>query len=89
MSKDKATSLIPTKDEVKEILSQVFQAQANQDPKNLPATILQAWVGRIVINALKRMDKEYDKSASEFRAEVEKAVEGFEKEVKSVFERAA
>ena len=81
MRKRKTTDLVPTKDEIKEILSQVFEAQAKQDSRNLqdlPVVIFQAWVGQVVINAFNRVKNEYDKSVDEFIAETKKAIKRLE-----------
>jgi hypothetical protein len=93
--KSKNVDIIPTKDEVKEILAQIFQAQTNhiiqitwkpENIQNAPIVLVQAWLGRMMLKAFDKINSEYDKSANEFRAEVEKAIKGFENEVRSVFE---
>ena len=69
---NRSKDLIPSENEIRQILAQVFQAQAGQDPRNLPVAILQAWVGQVMIKAFNEISNEYDKSSNEFRAEVEK-----------------
>ncbi len=75
---DNSKDLIPSEDEIRQILAQLSQAQARQDPKNLPVAILQAWVGQAMIKAFNKISNEYDKSSNEFRAEMEKAIRRLE-----------
>ncbi len=75
---DESKSLIPSDDEIHEILAQVLQAQAKQDPRNLPVAILQAWIGQVMIKAFNKIGNEYGKSSNEFRVEVEKAIRRLE-----------
>ena len=75
---DDSKSLIPSEDEIRQILAQVSQAQARQDPRNLLVAILQAWVGQVMIKAFNKISNEYDKSFNEFRAEVEKTIRRLE-----------
>jgi hypothetical protein len=77
MRKKKTTDLVPTKDEIREILSQVFEAQAEQHFRNiqdLPVVLLQAWTGQVVLNAFNSVKNQYDKSANELIAETKKAI---------------
>jgi NADH:ubiquinone oxidoreductase subunit D len=90
MKSKKIVDIMPTKDEVREILSQVFKAQMveNFDSKNirnLSVAIFQAWCGRMMLKAFNKIGGEYDKSYSEYIAVVEKAVKSFENEVRSTF----
>lgn len=87
MGKKEVTSLIPSKDESRKIISRVFKAQMAEglDPqniRNLPIAIFQAWCGHMMLKAFDRISSERDKSANEFKAEVEKAVKRFEDEIK-------
>lgn len=75
------SSLIPTKEEIREILVQMLQAQIEKpDPMKVPVAILQAWAGRIVLKAFSIMEGEYSKSLDQFKDEVEKAIKEFEDE---------
>jgi len=87
MKKEKVTSIVLTKGEVKEILSQAFEAQGNQNFNNLPVAILQSWANKITTKALDKFRGEYDKSANEFRAEVEKPAIAFITEVEKAAEK--
>ena len=74
--------LIPTKEEITEILKQVSQAQIeNPNPMNLPVAILQAWVGCIEQKALAQVGGVYNETASQFKDEVIKTAEQFGSEV--------
>jgi hypothetical protein len=90
MKNMKSVNIIPTKDEVKEILAQVFKAQTDhitqrtwkpEDIQNSPIVLAQAWLGRMVLKAFDKINSEYDKSANELRAKFEKAVKKFEDEM--------
>jgi hypothetical protein len=85
MSKEKVTSL--TKDEVREILSQAFEAQGSQNFNNLPVAIFQAWACKVKAKAFDEFRGECEKSASEFRAEVEKSVNEYKAEVEKAAEK--
>lgn len=81
MSKEKMTNLIPTQNEIKEILSQVFQAQAEKhfgNIKDLPVVILQAWVNQVVLKAFNKTRDELYKSSGEFLAELNKTIKRLE-----------
>lgn len=79
---DLSKSLIPTKEETMEILSQVTQAQKEQpDLKNLPAAILQAWTDCVVRKAVNRFGGEFDKASDELKAEMMKPAEQLGNEV--------
>ena len=78
---DLSKDLIPTKEETMEILSQVTQAQKEQpDPMKVPVTILQAWVGRVVLKAFNRVEGKFNESFDEFVDGVEKIVKRLEDE---------
>jgi hypothetical protein len=90
MSKDKekVTDLIPTKDEAREIISQVIKAQTAlglepQNIRNIPVAIFQAWCVHMMLKAFDKVNSEYDKSSSGFRAEVERTVKELDNEIKS------
>lgn len=46
--------------------------------RKLPEAVLQAWIEKVILNMLDHIGSEYDKSLGEMKAEVEKAVKGFE-----------
>lgn len=92
MKSKKIVDIMPTKDEAREIISQIFRAQMAEgfDPKNirnLSVTMFQKWCGHMMLKAFEKMNNEYDKSANELKAEVEKAIKGFENEIRSVFDK--
>jgi hypothetical protein len=90
----KSADIIPTKDETREILAQIFQAQTHQitqgtwKPENIqnaPIILTQAWLGRMLLKTINQIDDEYFKSFEQFKMEVKKAVEEFDNKVNSIF----
>lgn len=87
-AKDPSKSLIPTKDDIGEILSQVSEAQKKKpDLMSLPTAILQAWVGCIVQKAFNRLEGERDEAANQLKDEVVKTAEQFGNEIDKAIKR--
>lgn len=79
---DLSKSLIPTKEEITEILKQVSQAQMEQpDLKKLPVAILQAWSDCVMRKAFNQIEGEYNKPFNQFKDKMIKPAEQFGNEV--------
>jgi hypothetical protein len=79
--RSKNADLIPTEDEIREILSQIFEAQAEQNHrkiKDLPVVILKAWVSHTVLKAFNKTRRELYKSSDDFLAEMDKIIRRLE-----------
>jgi len=85
---DLSKSLIPTKEENREILAQILQAQIEKpDPMNLPVAIFRAWTNCVVRKAFNRVEGEHGKASDELKAEMIKPAEQLGNEIDKTFER--
>jgi len=66
---DSSKDLIPTEDEIREILS-----VAQTDPTKIPAVMLQVQITRLVSIMFKRMSKKLSKEADELQKSIDKAI---------------
>jgi len=74
--------LIPTKEEIAEILKQVSQAQKEKpDLMEVPVAILRAWTDCVVRKAVNRLEGECGKASDELKAEMMKPAEQLDKAI--------
>jgi len=79
---DPSKDLIPTKEEITEVLKQVLQAQKEKpDPMKVPLAFFRAWTDCVVRKAFNRIEGEHGKASDEFMDEVKRSSEQFGNEV--------
>jgi ribosomal protein S24E len=74
MAEKQFGNLLPTEDDIRNILSQVMQT----DPRQIPVAMLQIWFGHHMLRIFNRLEDEVDKSVEEFKSELEKAIKRLE-----------
>jgi hypothetical protein len=78
MRKYKNDDIIPTKEEIREILNQVAEAQQGKNPREMPVLILQAWFAKCMYKAFNHIANQYDDASLNMKKEIEQTMNKFD-----------